>query len=141
VSILISESAAEAVGGGRAPDAFLSSDDDLYWAEPRAVWVRRQVPAPGGGGDWLVLEIDPPVLGPAGETDILVAVPRHAGERLGTGTPVHVHVLLPYDSAAIDRPSLDSGDFKHAAWATLHPSWGEANAEYESSRKSDEATR
>ena len=140
MSTPISERWDPAVGGGRTPDAFLSSGDDLYWAEPRAVWVLRRSPPPGGEADRLVLAIDPPARGPSGEARVVVAVPRHPDEELGTSAPVHVHVLVPRDPTA-DDPTLDADALEHAAWGTLYASWDEARARHESTLEADEATR
>lgn len=129
------------MGRGRLPDAFLSSGDDLAWAEPRAAWVRRRVAAKGGTGEWLVLDVDPPAPGARGPTGVVVAAPRHPDERLGAGAPVHVHLLVPRDPAAIGDSTIDAEQLEHAAWGALYGTAEEASERYESLREADEATR
>jgi hypothetical protein len=120
---------------------FLSSGDDLSWAESRAAWVRRRVPAPSGNGEWLVLDVDPPAPGLGPPISVVVAAPRHPDERLGAGEPVHVHLLVPRDPAAIDGSTIDPERLEHAAWGVLYGTAEEARERYESLREADEATR
>jgi hypothetical protein len=99
------------------------------------------VAAPEGRGEWLVLDIDPPAPGPSGATDVVVVAPRHPDERLGAGTPLHVHILVPLDATAIEGPTLDPDRFEHAAWGALYGTAEEASERFDSLREADEATR
>jgi hypothetical protein len=103
--------------------------------------VRRRVAAPEGSGEWLVLDVDPTAPGASGLTDVIVVAPRHPDERLGTGAPVHVHILVPRDAAAIEGPRLDPDRFEHAAWGALYDTAEEAWERFESVREADQATR
>jgi hypothetical protein len=103
--------------------------------------VRRRVQAPGGDGEWLVLDVDPPAPGLGPPIIVLVAAPRHPDERLGVAEPVHVHVLVPRDPAAIDGSTLDAKRFEHVAWGALYDTAEAARERYESLRAADEATR
>jgi hypothetical protein len=99
------------------------------------------VAALDGSGEWLVLDVDPPAPGASGPTDVVVVAPRHPDERLGAGTPVHVHILLPRDAAAIEGPALDPDRFEHVAWGALYGTAEEASERFESLQEADRATR
>jgi hypothetical protein len=99
------------------------------------------VQAPSGDGEWLVLDVDPPAPGLGPPIAVVVAAPRHPDERLGVGEPVHVHLLVPRDAAAIDGSTIDAERFEHAAWGSLYPTAEEAREQYERLREADEATR
>jgi hypothetical protein len=103
--------------------------------------VRRRVVAPEGNGEWLVLDVDPPAPGTFGVTDVVVVAPRHPDERLGAGAPVHVHILVPRDAAAIEGPRLEPDRFEHVAWGALYGTAEEASERFESLREADQATR
>jgi hypothetical protein len=103
--------------------------------------VRRRVPAPGGNGEWLVLDVDPPAPGLGPPIVVLVAAPRHPDERLGAGEPVHVHLLVPRDPAAIEGSTIDPERLEHVAWGALYGTADAARERYESLREADEATR
>jgi hypothetical protein len=103
--------------------------------------VRRRAAAPGGRGEWLVLDVDPPAPGARGPTGVVVAAPRHPDEQLGTGAPVHVHILVPRDPDAVDGSTIDADRLEHAAWGALYGTAEEAAERYESLREADEATR
>jgi hypothetical protein len=96
---------------------------------------------PGEAGDWLVLDVDPPAPGARGPTGVVVVAPRHPDERLGAGAPVHVHVLVPRDAAAIGDSTIDAERLEHEAWGTLYGTAEEAGARFESLREADDATR
>jgi hypothetical protein len=103
--------------------------------------VRRRAWAPRGGtAEWLVLDLDPPVPWRLGEVEVVVAAPRHLDEALGE-TPVHVHILVPRDPAAVGDSTIDAEQLDHVAWGTLYATEQEGRERYESLLRAHEATR
>jgi hypothetical protein len=125
---------------GRLPDGYLSSGDDLYWAQPRAIWIQERLPPANDHSDRIVVAVEPPVHGSGGDTSVIVVAPRHPDEPPEASRPAHVHLLVPTKpdwAAATSGPD----DLEHAGWGTIYATRAEADAEYEQMREANDATR
>ncbi|MCA1656447.1 MAG: hypothetical protein LC713_01830 [Actinobacteria bacterium] len=121
------------------PDFYLSSSEDLFWSTPRAVRIERPATELGDGREWLLIRVEPPVVGqPFGrgeDIDTVLVTPRFEGETLTPplAFPLHVHVFVPpAGSGPLTRETLT-----HATWGELVASAEEARSIHERAVASD----
>jgi hypothetical protein len=102
--------------------------------EPRACW-RRQRLRDVGRDDWMLIAIEPPVIGQSfglGSEDIylLLVATRHRGQTLFPVSvwPAHVYVARPLDKAILARSEFDDTQAQLMDWGVLHRTYQNALA-------------
>jgi len=120
------------------PEEFFMTSSEIEFLRPvrRAKVIERR--KYGSGKDWLLVEIDPSLIGQRfglGGKDVtrLLITPRHKGDSLFpiSSWPVYVHVALPPE---LSEPGEDAQPDSFG-WAEIHPSRDKAEAESEKAGK------
>jgi hypothetical protein len=116
------------------PTCFLTSGEEVFWAQPRAAWRLGVAAGPDPHRSLLVLRIDPPAIGQRfglGGEDVSEVVvtpvsPRDSVDPLRL--PVDVHLLLPRRPWTPDVERLGEADLSLVGRAKLVSTWSQAEA-------------
>ena len=108
------------------PDFYLASSEGYNMEEPRRCWRVRRVATPGRD-DFLLVKIDPPLIGQNyglgdRDVDLVLIATRHVGSSLFpiNEWPIFVHVARPLIENPELHDRLRDDQFQLIAWAALY---------------------